>query len=159
MKKIIYIIFVIFLISSCSSEIEYKIPAFQATINGSNNWEATNFSVTTNALGEGIITGNNFNSAISLRFPSINIGVYDFRENLIGEATYQDTIQYSTLNDGIASISPAYFSDGEISINEITSDSKISGTFTFNAYNSSGESTVNVSQGIFYRLPLTQTTD
>jgi hypothetical protein len=108
-------------------------------------------------LGEGIITGNNFNSAITLRFPSINIGVYDFRENLIGEATYQDTIQYSTLNDGIASI--AYFSDGEISINEITPDSKISGTFTFNAYNSSGESTVNVSQGIFYRLPLTQTTD
>ena len=157
MKKIIYILFVTFLISSCSSEIEYKIPAFQATINGSNNWEATNFSVTTNALGEGIITGNNFNSAISLRFPSINIGVYDFRENLIGEATYQDTIQYSTLNDGIASI--AYFSDGEISINEITSDSKISGTFTFNAYNSSGESTVNVYQGIFYRLPLTQTTD
>ena len=95
--------------------------------------------------------------AISLRFPSINVGVYDFRENLIGEANYQDTIQYSTLNDGIASI--AYFSDGEISINEITSDSKISGTFTFNAYNSSGESTVNVSQGIFYRLPLTQTTD
>ena len=159
MKKIIYIIFVIFLISSCSSEIEYKIPAFQATINGSNNWEATNFSVTTNALGEGIITGNYFNSAISLRFPSIDTGVYDFRENLIGEATYQDTIHYSTLNDGIASISPAYFSDGEISINEITSDSKISGTFTFNAYNSSGESTVNVSQGIFYRLPLTQTTD
>ena len=157
MKKIIYILFVTFLISSCSSEIEYKIPAFQATINGSNNWEATNFSVTTNALGEGIITGNNFNSAISLRFPSINIGVYDFRENLIGEATYQDTIQYSTLNDGIAII--AYFSDGEISINEITSDSKISGTFTFNAYNSSRESTVNVSQGIFYRLPLTQTTD
>ncbi len=104
MKKIIYILFVTFLISSCSSEIEYKIPAFQATINGSNNWEATNFSVTTNALGEGIITGNNFNSAISLRFPSINIGVYDFRENLIGEANYQDTIQYSTLNDGIASI-------------------------------------------------------
>ena len=103
MKKIIYILLVSCLISSCSSEVEYRIPAFQATINGSNNWEATNFSVTTNALGEGIITGNNFNSAITLRFPSINIGVYDFRENLIGEATYQDTIQYSTLNDGIAS--------------------------------------------------------
>ena len=149
--------FVSLLISSCTSQIEYRIPAFQATINDSNNWEATNFNVTTNALGEGIITGNDFNTAISLRFPSINIGVYDLRENIIGEATYQDTIQYSTLNDGIASI--AYFSDGEISINEITSDSKISGTFTFNAYNSSGESTVNVSKGVFYRLPLTQTTD
>ena len=149
--------FVSLLISSCTSQIEYRIPAFQATINGSNNWEATNFNVTTNALGEGIITGNDFNSAISLRFPSLNVGVYDLRENIIGEATYQDTIQYSTLNDGISII--AYFSDGEISINEITSDSKISGTFTFNAYNSSGESTVNVSQGIFYRLPLTQTTD
>ncbi|MDB9712193.1 DUF6252 family protein [Flavobacteriaceae bacterium] len=157
MKKIIYLLFVSFIISSCTSQIEYRIPAFQATINGSTNWDATNFSVTTNALGEGIITGNDFNSSISLRFPSLNIGVYDLRENLIGEATYQDTIQYSTLNDGIASI--AYFSDGEISINEITSDSKISGTFNFNAYNSSGESTINVSQGIFYRLPLTQTPD
>ena len=157
MKKIIYILFVSLLISSCTSQIEYRIPAFQATINGSNNWEATNFNVTTNALGEGIITGNDFNSTISLRFPSITVGVYDLRDNIIGEATYQDTIQYSTLNDGIASI--AYFSDGEISINEITADSKVSGTFTFNAYNSSGESTVNISQGIFYRLPLTQTTD
>ena len=121
MKKIIYILFVSLLISSCTSQIEYRIPAFQATINGSNNWEATNFNVTTNALGEGIITGNDFNSAISLRFPSINVGVYDLRENIIGEATYQDTIQYSTLNDGIASI--AYFSDGEISCLLYTSPS------------------------------------
>ena len=45
-----------------------------------------------------------FNSTISLRFPSITVGVYDLRDNIIGEATYQDTIQYSTLNDGIASI-------------------------------------------------------
>ena len=66
MKKIIYILFVSLLISSCTSQIEYRIPAFQATINDSNNWEATNFNVTTNALGEGIITGNDFNSAISL---------------------------------------------------------------------------------------------
>ena len=76
---------------------------------------------------------------------------------VIGEATILDTVQYSTLNIGISDID--YPSDGEIYIREITSDSKISGTFTFNAYNSSGESTVNVSQGVFYRLPLTQTTD
>ena len=157
MKQIIYFSCLFLIISSCSSEIEYRIPAFQATINGTANWEASDFSVTTNPLGEVIITGNDFNSTISLRFPSITVGVYDLRDNIIGEATYQDTIQYSTLNDGIASI--AYFSDGEISINEITADSKVSGTFTFNAYNSSGESTVNVSQGVFYRLPLTQTTD
>ena len=64
MKKIIYTLLISCLISSCSTEIEYRIPAFQATINGSNNWEATNFSVTTNALGEGIITGNNFNEGV-----------------------------------------------------------------------------------------------
>jgi hypothetical protein len=157
MKKFAYILSVFLIISSCTSEIEYRIPAFQATINGAKSWDAVDFNVTTNALGEGIITGSEFNSSISLRFPSVNIGVYDFRENILGEATYQDTIQYSTLNDGVASI--AYFSDGEISINEITEDSKISGTFTFNAYDSSGQSTVNVSQGIFYRLPLIQTTD
>ena len=82
----------------------------------------------------------------------LNKDFSDFRDNLISEATYQDSIQYSTLNDGIASI--AYFSDGEITINEITADSKVSGTFNFNAYDSSGNLTINVSQGIFYRLPL-----
>ena len=157
MKKIIYILFVSLLITSCTSQIEYRIPAFQANINGSNNWEATNFNATTNALGGVTITGNNFTSQIILRIPSTCQNCsYDLQ--IEAEAAYTlDTIQYSTLNDGVASV--AYFSDGEISINEITSDSKISGTFTFNAYDSSGESTVNVSQGIFYRLPLTQTTD
>jgi|TARA_B110000211_G_C13969702_1_gene504387 hypothetical protein len=145
------------MISSCTSEIEDRIPAFQATINGVQYWEATNFNVSTNALGEVVIVGNDFNSSISLKFPSTNIGVYDFRDNIIGEATYSNVNQYSTLNDGVGSI--AYFSDGEISINEISSDSKITGTFTFNAYDSSGELTVNVSQGIFYRLPITQTAD
>jgi hypothetical protein len=157
MKQIIYFSCLFLIISSCTSEIEDRIPAFQSTINGVEYWEAINFNFSTNALGEGIITGDDFNSSISLKFPSLSTGVYDLRDNIIGEATYQDTIQYSTLNDGISSI--AYFSDGEISINEISSDSEISGTFTFNAYDSSGELTVNVSRGIFYRLPLTQTTD
>ena len=156
MKQIIYFSCLFLIISSCLSEIEYRIPAFQATINGTANWEASDFSVTTNPLGEVIITGNDFNSTISLRFPSNCQDCYHDLQ-VIGEATVLDTIQYSTLNIGISDID--YPSDGEIYIREITSDSKISGTFTFNAYNSSGESTVNISQGVFYRLPLTQTTD
>ena len=156
MKQIIYFSCLFLIISSCTSEIEDRIPAFQATINGTANWEASDFSVTTNPLGEVIITGNDFNSTISLRFPSNCQDCYHDLQ-VIGEATMLDTVQYSTLNIGISDID--YPSDGEIYIREITSDSKISGTFTFNAYNSSGESTVNVSQGVFYRLPLTQTTD
>ena len=68
MKKFAYILSVFLIISSCTSEIEYRIPAFQATINGAKSWDAVDFNVTTNALGEGIITGSEFNSSISLRF-------------------------------------------------------------------------------------------
>ena len=157
MKQIIYFSCLLLIISSCTSKIEDRIPAFQATINGVEYWEATNFNVSTNPLGEVIIAGDYFNKFISLKLPYVE-GVYDLTDIIAGEATYQDTIYYSTLNNlGIGS--PAYLSDGEISINEISSDSKISGKFTFNAYDSSGELTVNVSNGIFYKLPLTQTTD
>ena len=152
MKRISFILLIIITIISCTTQLEDRIPTLQAKVNGVNLWEATDFSITTNSLGEGIISGNNFNSAITLRFPSISLNTFDFRDNMISEATYQDSIQYSTLNDGIASI--AYFSDGEITINEITADSKVSGTFNFNAYDSSGNLTVNISQGIFYRIPL-----
>ena len=157
MKQIIYFSCLFLIISSCTSEIEDRIPAFQATINGVEYWESTNFNVSTNALGEVIIYGeDDFNSLITLKFPYVE-GSHTISVLDPSQATYLDTIQYDTFNTGISITS--YPSDGLIKKVKISSDSKISGEFTFNAYDSSGELTVNVSKGIFYRLPLTQTTD
>ena len=92
MKRISFILLIIITIISCTTQLEDRNPTFQAKVNGVNLWEATNFSITTNSLGEGIISGNNFNSAITLRFPSISISTFDFRDNLISEATYLSLI-------------------------------------------------------------------
>ena len=72
-------------------------------------------------------------------------------------AIFQDTIQYSTRNDGVGSV--AFLSDGEIDILEIDSlNNTITGNFHFDAYDSSGENTINVSEGVFYKIPMTITT-
>ena len=62
-------------------------------------------------------------------------------------------MQYSTQNDGISSI--AHLSDGFIEIQEIDNlNNTITGNFHFDAYNGTGEYTVNVSEGIFYKIPV-----
>jgi hypothetical protein len=69
-------------------------------------------------------------------------------------AIFQDTLQFSTQNDGVNSI--AFLSDGYIDINEIDNvNNTITGHFHFDAYNLTGEYTINISEGVFYRIPIT----
>ena len=39
-------------------------------------------------------------------------------------------------------------------VGEDSEENTISGTFNFDAYNNTGEYTINISQGVFYRLPI-----
>ena len=76
--------------------------------------------------------------------------LYSWTDNF---AVFQDTLQYSTQNDGVGSV--AYLSDGFVQIQEIDNlNNTISGNFHFDAYNGTGEYTVNVSEGIFYKIPV-----
>ena len=150
MKNFFYVIFLSFIMFSCSSAIEDRIPTLQAKVNGVVFWEASTFSASLNSAGEVIISGNDFSRTIYLKASSLSQGTYQFGSDELDQATYQDTLQYSTIYNGVGSI--AYLSDGQINIDSIDSDSKISGTFYFNAYDSSGENTVNISEGVFYKL-------
>ena len=54
---------------------------------------------------------------------------------------------------GITSI--AFLSDGHVDINEIDSvNNTVSGHFHFDAYNGTGEYTINISEGVFYKIPI-----
>ena len=152
MNKFQYLLVVFLLFNNCESTVEFRIPAFQAHVNGDQFWEASLFSITTDASGA-IITGSSLSGTLSMYMPSLEVGTHNFGNLEIATAIYQDTTYYSTTYDGIASI--AYLSDGEITIEEYNSEENtISGTFNFDAYNDTGEYTINISQGVFYRLPI-----
>tara|TARA_B100001996_G_scaffold281852_1_gene222266 strand:- start:100 stop:576 length:477 start_codon:yes stop_codon:yes gene_type:complete len=152
MNKFQYLLILLLVFSSCEDTIEDRIPAFQANINGVKFWEANLFSVTSDSNGT-VITGNNLSGTISMHIPLLEVGVNNMGSSEVAVGIFQDTLYYSTLYNGISSI--AHLSDGEITIEEFNSaENTISGTFNFDAYNETGEYNLNISEGVFYRLPI-----
>ena len=151
MKKLL-LISVVFIFFNCEDELSNKIPGFEATINGNFDWVADSYVATlqNNQLS---ISGNNQFGVISMVIDSPEVNQYNFYSWTEHYAIFQDTIQYSTQNDGIGSI--AFLSDGFLDIQEIDNlNNTVSGHFHFDAYNSTGEYTINVSEGVFYKIPI-----
>ena len=151
MKKL-YIILLKFYTIRCKDYISNNTPAFQALVNGSNEWIAENYTVSiqNNQLS---ISGANQTGVISILVDSPQVDQYNLYSWTDNFAVFQDTLQYSTQNDGVGSV--AYLSDGFFQIQEIDNlNNTISGNFHFDAYNGTGEYTVNVSEGIFYKIPI-----
>ena len=152
MNKFQYLLAFLLIFSSCEDTIEDRIPAFQAHVNGVQFWEASSFSIITDSNGT-IITGNNLSGTLTMYVPSLEVSVNNLGSSEVAVGVFQDTLYYSTMYNGIASI--AHLSDGEITIDEFNSEENtISGTFNFDAYDETGEYNINISQGVFYRLPI-----
>jgi len=152
MNKFQYLLAFLLIFSSCEDTIEYRIPAFQAHVNGVQFWEASSFSIITDSNGT-IITGNNLSGTLTMHIPLLEVGVNNLGSSEVAVGVFLDTLYYSTMYNGIASI--AHLSDGEITIDEFNSEENtISGTFNFDAYNETGEYNLNISEGVFYRLPI-----
>ena len=151
MKKILFIS-IIFIFFNCEDDITDKIPAFEARVNGNFDWTAQTFNATiqNNQLS---LSGNNPFGTVSILIDSLDVGTYNLYSWTDDFAVFQDTLQYSTRNDGIGSL--AFLSDGQIDISEIDNvNNTVSGHFHFDAYNSSGDYTVNISEGVFYKIPI-----
>jgi len=150
MKKFLFlIIFATF--SNCSEDLSNNTPGFEALVNG-KDWIAQSYNATiqNNQLS---ISGNNQLGAISIVIDSIDVNSFELRSWSDDFAVFQDTIYYSTKNDGIGSI--AYLSAGRIDINEINNvENSVSGHFYFECYDNSGLHVKNVSEGVFYRVPI-----
>ena len=125
---------------------------FRLLVNGNNQWIAENFNanIQDNQL---LISGSNPFGVISFLVNSPQVDDYDFYSWTDDYAIFQDTLQYSTQNDGVGSV--AFLSDGYLNIQEIdTINNTISGHFHFDAYNGTGQYTINVSEGVFYKIPI-----
>ena len=151
MKKILYIS-IIFIFFNCEDDITNKIPAFEARVNGNFVWTAQTFNATIQN-NQFSLSGNNPFGTVSILIDSLDVGTFNLYSWTDDFAVFQDTLQYSTRNDGVGSL--AFLSDGQIDISEIDNiNNTVSGHFHFDAYNSSGDYTVNISEGVFYKIPI-----
>jgi len=152
MKKLI-IISIVFIFYNCENELSNKIPSFEAVINDNFNWVADSYvaTVQNNQLS---ITGTGQFGTIAMQVDSPEVRSYNLSSLTEEFAIFQDTLQFSTQNDGVNSI--AFLGDGYIDINEIDNvNNTITGHFHFDAYNLTGEYTINISEGVFYKIPIT----
>ena len=113
--------FLILLTLLACTETSNKIPVFEANINGNFNWNAQTFVAIVQNNGIAI-SGSDNASSISLIINNLDVGNFDVYSWTDDYAIFQDTIQYSTRNDGVGSV--AFLSDGEIDILEIDSLNK-----------------------------------
>ena len=126
MKKIFIALFLL-LVFSCEDDLTNNTPVFQATVNGNNQWIAENFNanIQDNQLS---ISGSNPFGVISFVVNSPQVDDYNFYSWTDDYAIFQDTLQYSTQNDGVGSV--AFLSDGYLDIQEIDNiNNTISGHF------------------------------
>ena len=91
MKKIFLIILLLFSFN-CEDDISNNTPAFQALVNGNNQWIAENYSVTiqNNQLS---ISGNNQSGVISIVIDSLQVDHYNIYSWTDNFAVFQDTLQ------------------------------------------------------------------
>ena len=158
MKKIIVLALTVFTFLSCGEELEFNTPSFQAKKDG-NLWEAVTYSATIDDSGSLTITGSDNFEIVTLVVNSTALGMHDV-VTTSSYATVLDVneVLWSTNNTPVNPTNPdlpSYPADGVITIKEFILDKGIvSGSFHFNAFNSSGLSSVNFNEGFFHNVPI-----
>ncbi|WP_055434788.1 DUF6252 family protein [Lacinutrix algicola] len=154
MKKIIALILVTITFFGCGEDLEFKTPSFQGEKDG-NLWEAASFRANINALGVlTIVASDNFET-ITLEVDSPSIGIHDIVETTsTGALEDIDGIFYSSNNSPDPSVQ-LYPAAGMIDLKDVNlEEGYVSGEFYFNAFNSSGLTSINVNKGFFHKVPL-----
>ena len=134
---------------SCGDDLQDNTPSIQGIQNGEILWSASGWNVQTNG-NLTTITATTNSSTLQLIIPSISTGTYILNSSSNAVATFEENgVFYSTSNDGTGS--PVYLSDGMIDIESLANNS-ITGTFMFNAFDDSGQLTVNFIDGVVFRI-------
>lgn len=154
MKKIIALILVTITFFGCGEDLEFKTPSFQGEKDG-NLWEAVSFRANINALGVLTITGSDNFETITLEVDSPSIDVHDIVETISSGALEDiDGVFYSSNNFPDPSVQ-LYPAAGMIDLKDVNlEEGYVSGEFYFNAFNSSGLTSINVNKGFFHKVPL-----
>ena len=158
MKKLLMSLLIVLTLFGCQDNIQSSLPALQGLKNGDFTWRSSASTVVVAADGTLTFTGSDGYGTMTLQIPTVALGTFPLGENTTALVTYsEDEFSYSTNNNGNASI--VYASDGAIIIDELnTVTGTVTGTFYFNAYTADGERVMNFSEGVIYKLPVTEGT-
>lgn len=147
-------ILLILALVACHKQSDVAPPVFTATIDG-QSW--TSSSTFCNVIGSAILIEGFDHGGGVLNFSvgDTVAGDYILEPGTLSTAWYQNSVTHTpvfatSLNRDTTGIG------GKITITEINSTKKvISGNFSFQLYNDSTRSVINVTRGVFKDLPLT----
>lgn len=156
MKKVLPILLIMLTLFGCQDNIQSSLPVLKGLKNADFAWRSTSSSIVVDATGVLTFMGTDGYGSLKLQVPTLATGTYVLGANASALVTYsEDGFQFSTNNNGNASI--VYVSDGAITIDELDAvNQTVTGTFYFNAYTADGERVMNFSEGIIYKLPVTE---
>ena len=153
MKKLVFSAIIATLLISCSNDVKFNNPAFQAQKQGVL-WNASNYKATLSSNGNVTVLGFKDFETVTIRTYTINPHTSAFGVNGTNFAEYDNravgfTGNYSTgINGGNGQIVITNFSEGTIS-----------GNFKFNAVNTNPSllepDSINFKSGVFYKIPVT----
>lgn len=166
MKKILSFVILIVALSSCSEDIKFNNEAVFQGVKDNLFWRGSDakavYSVSQSTL---TISAGTLNETMTLKMPMPDSGIvpgddgthvtYTLGTSLetVADYTYFDDVDDYFYETAIG------VGDGEITITEYDG-AYVSGTFRFNLQNTDPDSeapeTVNMQNGVFYKIPLTQ---
>ena len=162
MKKVISLFLVALAFSSCTQEVTFNNPSVQGT-KDNYFWRAKSSRATVNPIDSTltVVAMSQFET-LSLTMPrpetlvtQANPITYLLGTDEISEATFS----YDVNGQNLFYATGAFAQDGQIILTEYDTVNKtVSGTYRFNAYNTTnnpvGNQLVNFKQGVFYKVPL-----
>ena len=157
MKKYFYFLSFLVLLTSCTDDVKFNNPAFQ-TLKDNVFWRAQNHEAYISGNGNVIIEGYLGYEKITLTIASPAVGTYVLGTDDISKGSYTNDLpgQETEFSTGEGK------GNGQIIITEYNVENKtISGTFKFTAINLNEDDTknskVSFTEGVFYKVPVTQT--
>ena len=156
MKKFLTSLLILLTLFGCQDNIQSSSPSLQGLKNGDFAWRSSSSTVVVDATGTLTFTGTDGYGTLTLQVPSVALGTFVLGADATALVTYsEDEFLYATTNNGVGSV--VYVSDGAIIIDELdTVTGTVTGTFYFNAYTADGEHVMNFSEGVIYKLPVTE---
>lgn len=159
MKKIYVLLLAVLSMVGCQDDVEFNSPAVQGRFDG-EYWKAVSMSGDYDGSGRVVITATSRYETLTIKVNAVTQGQTYILGGESGtnyrvaqvETTNGDIFSTNYLNDGETYMYPP---DGEVTITRWNPDLReISGEFWFNAYNETGDTTVNFSEGVFFDIVL-----
>lgn len=162
MKKVISLFLVTIALSSCTQEVTFNNPSVQGT-KDNYFWRAKSSSATINTIDSTltVVAMSQFETlTLSMPIPTTPVTETTPITYLLGTSEVSEaTFSYDVNGQNLLYATGANEQDGQIILTEYDTVNKtVSGTYRFNAYNTTnnplGNLLVNFKQGVFYKVPL-----